>query len=242
MKILTILAVSVLLAVAAGAQPATPRVTHLPADLLADVGALPTAGNGLWLLGGGALALGVHQFEDPEGISEVLDQGLIDGFVDFGNIWADMVVQAPLALGTWGVGAWTDHPEVAATGYDLTRGLALTYATVFPIKLAVDRTRPNGEDYSFPSGHTATAFMTAGVLTRRHGGWLGGTSLVLATLTGLGRMEDLKHYPSDVVAGAALGWVIWRTWARDDGGARRRDDGAWRLAPAGTGLVVARRF
>jgi membrane-associated phospholipid phosphatase len=55
-------------------------------------------------------------------------------------------------------------------------------------------------------------------------------------------MEDLKHYPSDVVAGAAIGWVIGRTVARDDDGARRRDDGAWRVAPAGAGLVVARRF
>ena len=37
-------------------------------------------------------------------------------------------------------------------------------ATVKGIKYAVNRTRPYGGDHSFPSGHTATSFMTATML------------------------------------------------------------------------------
>ena len=41
----------------------------------------------------------VYQFEDPEGAASTLDQGVLDGLSDFGNIWGDMRVQVPLAVG-----------------------------------------------------------------------------------------------------------------------------------------------
>jgi membrane-associated phospholipid phosphatase len=118
------------------------------------------------------------------------------------------------------------------------RGLLLTYTTNSLIKVLVDRERPNGDRYSFPSGHTAAAFTTAGVLTRRHGPWIGAASLVLAGFTALGRMEDLKHWASDVAAGATLGWIIGRNAARSD----PEDPKAWRLVPTPGGLALARGF
>ena len=220
------------------AQSSSPRVADLPGDLLGDIGALPTGENGLWLLGGAALTIIVYQFEDADGVAHALDQGIWDGMSDFGNIWGDARLQLSLALGSWGVGALADRPRTAGTGYTLTRGLLLSYATTSLLKLAFNRERPNGEDYSFPSGHTTTAFTTAGVLTRRYGGWVGGVSLVLAGFTVMGRMEDMKHYASDVVAGATIGWIIGRTVAR--GG--KDDQAAWRVVPAGTGLAVVHRF
>jgi len=214
------------------------RVAHFPGALLGDLGAIPSTENGLWLLGGTALTILVHQIEDAEGAARFLGQPVLDELSDFGNIWGDMMVQVPLALGSWGIGSWAGNDKLAATGFDLSRGLLLTYTTVSLIKIGVNRTRPNGEDYSFPSGHTAAAFTTAGVLTRHYGGWVGGTAIGFGVLTAMGRMEDMKHYASDVVAGATIGWIMGRTVARDRGDS----DTAWQLVPLGNGLAVAGRF
>ncbi len=57
---------------------------------------------------------------------------------------------------------------------------------------------------SFPSGHTVTAFATVtalGFLAPRLGTWL----FVLALLIAASRVITGAHYPSDVIAGAALG-------------------------------------
>jgi len=211
---------------------------HFPGAVWDDILAVPTWENTWWLLGGTALTIGVYQFEDPDKAAEALNQGIWDGLSDFGNIWGDMRVQAPLALGTWGIGSWAGSNEVAGFGFDLSRGLLLTYATTSIIKAGVNRTRPNGDDYSFPSGHTAAAFTTAGVVTRRYGGWLGGLSIGLGVLTGMGRMEDMKHYASDVVAGATIGWIIGRTVARKD----PNDKTAWQMVPFGNGLAMIKSF
>ena len=217
---------------------ANTSVAHFPGALVDDIVALPTMENFWWLVGGTALTIGVHQFEDAERAAEALDQGVLDAVSDFGNIWGDMRVQIPLALGTWGVGAWADRPDVAETGFDLSRGLLLSYAITGLMKPIFDRTRPNGERYSFPSGHTAAAFSTAGVVTRRYGGWAGAVTIGLGVMTGMGRMEDLKHYASDVVAGATIGWIIGRTVARDKSG----EGIAWRLVPTGRGLAVVAKY
>ena len=211
---------------------------HFPGAVVDDIVAAPTWENAWWLLGGTALTIGVYQFEDPVKASEALNKGIWDGLADFGNIWGDLRVQAPLALGTWGIGSWAGNNEVAGFGFDLSRGLLLTYTTTSIIKVAVNRTRPNGDDYSFPSGHTAAAFTTAGVVTQRYGGWLGGVSIGLGVLTAMGRMEDVKHYASDVVAGATIGWIIGRTVVRKDS----RDKTAWQVVPFGNGLAMIKSF
>lgn len=211
---------------------------RLPAAVAADAAALPSWENGAWLLGGALLTVGVHQFEDAEGAAAALHEGIWGGLSDAGNVWGDLRFQAPLALGTWGVGHWAGSGETAALGCDLTRGLLLTYTATSILKVACNRTRPNGEDYSFPSGHTAAAFTTAGVVTTRYGGWAGGVTLGLGLMTAMGRMGDMKHYASDVAAGATIGWIIGRTVARRT--AVR--DTAWQVVPWGRGLAMVRRF
>lgn len=77
------------------------------------------------------------------------------------------------------------------------------------IKYSVGRLRPDGSRYnSFPSGHTATAFMTASMLHKEYG-WrsplfsIGGYTA--AAVTGVSRICNNRHWLSDVVAGAAIG-------------------------------------
>ncbi|MEY4988248.1 MAG: hypothetical protein RL567_2027 [Bacteroidota bacterium] len=76
------------------------------------------------------------------------------------------------------------------------------------LKYAVNETRPNGTDHSFPSGHTATAFFGARMLDRSFGKKhlaiaIGGYAL--ATATGALRIANNKHWASDVAMGAAIG-------------------------------------
>lgn len=59
-------------------------------------------------------------------------------------------------------------------------------------------------DYSFPSGHTLHCFIAATILMyydRR----LGIPALMMAVLVGFSRMYLYVHFPTDVLAGAALG-------------------------------------
>jgi len=62
--------------------------------------------------------------------------------------------------------------------------------------------------HSFPSGHTATAFLFAGIvlMSRRPPLLAAIAVLSLATLTGLSRIAVGAHWPIDAIAGAAGGW------------------------------------
>lgn len=69
--------------------------------------------------------------------------------------------------------------------------------------------RPDGSNnHSFPSGHTATAFMTATMLSKEYGHkspWISIGAYTTATATGLMRMANNKHWLSDVLTGAGIG-------------------------------------
>lgn len=72
------------------------------------------------------------------------------------------------------------------------------------------------EFHSFPSGHTLSAFALLAVVWagRRWGSWAW-VGLMLAVGVGLSRVAVGAHWPADVLAGAALGWVcgaFTRAW------------------------------
>ena len=66
---------------------------------------------------------------------------------------------------------------------------------------------PKSNAHSFPSGHTATAFACATVLSSFVPRWRV-PLFVLATLIGLSRIYNGMHYPTDVLAGALLGGLV----------------------------------
>lgn len=78
-------------------------------------------------------------------------------------------------------------------------------------KLVVQRHRPfetqigpRSNAHSFPSGHTATSFAAATVLSVYAPRWRV-PFFLLATAIGLSRIYNGMHYPTDVLAGAVLG-------------------------------------
>ena len=62
---------------------------------------------------------------------------------------------------------------------------------------------------SFPSGHTATAFVCAGILSAQYSKPVLTTCLiVIASLVGLSRIMVGVHWPNDVIIGALVGWML----------------------------------
>lgn len=99
-----------------------------------------------------------------------------------------------------------------------TLGVSATHAMTSAAKSGSDRLRPDGSDRrSFPSGHasSAAAYAANGRLALR---WLPleekavraltGAYDASALATGWARVEAGRHYPSDILAGYALGTLI----------------------------------
>ncbi|MBN1268090.1 MAG: phosphatase PAP2 family protein [Kiritimatiellae bacterium] len=96
--------------------------------------------------------------------------------------------------------------------------LDLNRATTDYLKTEIGRSRPDGSDHrSFPSGHSADAFGAATLATRNldYVGLpiparrtLQGATMATAGATAWARVEADKHYPSDVLAAAALAHFV----------------------------------
>jgi undecaprenyl-diphosphatase len=101
--------------------------------------------------------------------------------------------------------------------YMAAGGLALNTLITFGLKYTVSRERPFVNNaaiykkthaglYSFPSGHTSTAFATATSLTLAYPKWyIAAPAYAWAGAVGYSRMHLGVHYPSDVLAGAIIG-------------------------------------
>jgi len=78
--------------------------------------------------------------------------------------------------------------------------------------LGPDVVRVLGDEFrnaSFPSGHTATAFALVAILWPAFRSPFAPALLMLAAcLVGLSRVMVGAHWPSDVLAGGALGWLL----------------------------------
>lgn len=135
---------------------------------------------------------------------------VMGGMPDFHTTVDDYIQYLPLAtqlaMGLGGVkGRSKNRWQLLATD---AMAAAMMAVMVNGLKYSVDRTRPNGGHGSFPSGHTATAFMGATLLAHEYGHksiWFPIAGYSVATATGVMRILNNKHYASDVLVGAAIG-------------------------------------
>lgn len=80
---------------------------------------------------------------------------------------------------------------------------------VYPMKMLTKVPRPDySSNNSFPSGHTAQAFVAAQFFQKEFGHrypWLSAGMYTLATGIGVSRVLNNRHWASDVLAGAGIG-------------------------------------
>ncbi len=120
--------------------------------------------------------------------------------------YAPAVVMLGLKLGgVEGRSTWSEMLVADAFG------MAMVAGAVQGVKYTVGKNRPdNSSRNSFPSGHTATAFMTATMLHKEYGHhshWISAGAYTCAALTGLARQLNNRHWMSDVLAGAGIGII-----------------------------------
>ncbi|MCB1214217.1 MAG: phosphatase PAP2 family protein [Deltaproteobacteria bacterium] len=162
----------------------------------------------LALAGGAALSLGVKTLDQD--LKEALGPNeLFNARTNQVMEWAfSPYILSGTSLALWLAGHYSHHPKLALTGRALSEALFLSMGINMVAKLAFRRERPDGGNFSFPSGHVTSAFTTAGVLTVFYG-WKGALpAYSLATLVSLNRLDGHHHWLSDVVMGAALGSVV----------------------------------
>lgn len=131
------------------------------------------------------------------------------------NTATPLSIATPLSL--YAMGHYHYIPKGKENAYMAAGGLALNTLITFGLKYSVSRERPfvnnpaiykktHAGPYSFPSGHTSTAFATATSLTLAYPKWyVAAPAYVWAGAVGYSRMHLGVHYPSDVLAGAIIG-------------------------------------
>lgn len=146
-----------------------------------------------------------YRVEDHEGSRRFLPERPFDTVDKASNfIFGEALPVSALSL--WIAGRLSDSDQIEATGEEMCRGLFYTYGIVQTLKLTTGRTRPDGSNQgSFPSAHAAGASCTAAILWNRYGAEIGIPLSALALYTCISRVNLEKHFPSDVIMGAAIG-------------------------------------
>ncbi|MFV0554968.1 MAG: phosphatase PAP2 family protein [Mangrovibacterium sp.] len=157
------------------------------------------------------ITFGVHNFKNPvvrdlngeiqEELMENIDRKITAD--DFTQYVPMVAVYGLNACGIKGKNDFANRTLILATAY------AIMGTTVTTMKYSIDVERPDGSgNNSFPSGHTATAFMAAEFLFQEYRDvsvWYGISGYALAAATGYFRMHNNRHWLTDVAAGAGIG-------------------------------------
>jgi membrane-associated phospholipid phosphatase len=159
------------------------------------------------------------------GIGAIFDDDVADWIADPEHSFGTSLEggAAPAMVGAavvvlFATGRAVDGPRYRAMTYDAMHAFLINAGYTTLLKEVIHRERPNGEDnLSFPSGHASNAFTLAAV-AERHYGWKAGVpAYTLASLVAVSRLQRNKHYLSDVMAGATLGYIVGRTVVRVNG-------------------------
>ena len=126
----------------------------------------------------------------------------IDNYIQFAPI-AEMYIADMFKIKA--KNHWFDQTKYLLISNLITSGIT------HGIKYIINKTRPNGSPYSFPSGHTTFAFTNATVLFNEFhetAPVLAYSGYVFSATTGAFRMINNKHWLSDVLVGAGIGIAV----------------------------------
>jgi len=149
-----------------------------------------------------------------------------EAFGKAGDLVGGLPFQFGLTGSALGAGLITKNKNWQHFALDNLQAQLFTGGVTFFIKEITHRARPEtGEDNyawygpfngkgndSFNSGHTALAFSTATMIFLHSGKkwWVGLLGYSVASAVGISRMQQQKHWASDVVAGALIGTATSR--------------------------------
>jgi hypothetical protein len=156
--------------------------------------------------------------------------------------------QVPVLLGVYGYSLQAGNEEL----HDLSRAMisayTLTGLSTVVVKGIADTDRPSPEwndgNFGFPSFHAASSFSVAAVVEEYHGLETALPVYALAGLIGWSRIDERDHDLSDVIFGAALGYIIGKSVAQQ----HTKDESPLRLQPyshplePASGLAAEWRF
>lgn len=91
--------------------------------------------------------------------------------------------------------------------------LSVTGVATMGAKAIRDNDSPNGKNWAWPSGHAASSFTIASMLDEFYGPRAGIPAYALASVISYRMLDTGDHWTSDIVFGAAVGWVVGHTFA-----------------------------
>ena len=126
------------------------------------------------------------------------------GIDDYTQFFGPVLTTGLKIAGVEGRSDWGRYLASAAMSYGIMA------AMVNSIKYTAKEMRPDGSTAnSWPSGHTATAFVGATILHKEYGmtrsPWYSVAGYGVATATGVMRVLNNRHWVSDVLSGAGIG-------------------------------------
>lgn len=136
------------------------------------------------------------------------------------STWSNVGLGAELGSSAlmWGLGCHAHNSGVSRAGFATLSAMGAAGTVDLALKLGFNRQFPfkrnsTGEFWeggrSFPSGHSATSFAFAAAIAHYypHNWWIKSSAYALATGVTLSRYPAKKHYLSDILMGATLGYV-----------------------------------
>lgn len=176
-------------------------------------------------------------------------------FKNLGNNYGNGLTPLILATGLYTGGLVFGGDEIREKGRTLTE--AMVYATLATqsIKMMAGRSRPYTEQgpydwghsswaddrhFSFPSGHTMAAFTVSTVMAEGTG-WAGHTFWYgLAGITAWARITSNKHWFSDTVTGAWIGFTSAQAALNKE--EPQLSSSGWKVEPGLSSLSLVYRF
>ncbi|NND72938.1 MAG: phosphatase PAP2 family protein [Rhodothermales bacterium] len=174
------------------------------------------------LIAGASASLAALSPADPRVLGGV-QTGYRGGFANYlntANRLGDPEIKYPV-LSIFAVSLFTNNDRFQDASFTSTQSLLYASLITMTLKTAFGRARPeSGYDEqafspfsgrtSFPSGHTTSAFAIVTPWVMYYPGPVTYSLFALSTGTAVARIARDKHWPTDVVAGAAIGFFTAR--------------------------------
>jgi len=127
---------------------------------------------------------------------------------DFGSVVGNPLLHVGIGAAWYAVSVYNQDARNHTLAKVLIEALLINDMATGLLQVSVHDHGPNGEHFGWPSGHMSSSMCLASVIHEYYG-WQAAVPLyLLAGYQGATRLEDREHNLSDLVFGAALGWVI----------------------------------